>query len=366
LNLLRNAFPKGWIIGGLLALTPLVLTLGATTARGVRRPDDGERGGEPDARPAAGALDPEAVALLRQLEATSPPPLWTISAAEARQAMAARTAALAQEPEPLAAVEDRHIPGPETALPVRIYTPAGTGPFPLLVYFHGGGWVLGNLDTHDALCRALANEAGRVVVSVDYRLAPEHKHPAPLEDAYAATAWVAANAASLHGDPSRLAVGGDSAGGNLAAGVALLARDRRGPALTGQVLIYPVTDYSFDTPSYRDCAEGYFLTRDEMVWFWGQHLSSQADGSSPYASPLRAADLSGLPAAVVVTAEFDPLRDEGEAYGRRLAEAGVPVVVTRYPGMIHNFLRTARAMRCGREAIKQMGAFLRETAAGAG
>jgi acetyl esterase len=234
-------------------------------------------------------------------------------------------------------VVDRRIPGPAGDIPVRVYTPNGTAPFPLLVYFHGGGWVLGGIDTHDGTCRSLANGAGCVVVSVDYRLAPEHRYPAAAEDCCAATQWAAAHAAELGADARRVAVGGDSAGGNLAAVVALMARDRGGPALVLQLLIYPATDARFDTASYRDNADGYLLTAADMRWFWDHYLGDSGRGAEPYASPLRAADLSGLPPALVITAEFDPLRDEGEAYAKRLEDAGVASRLSRYDGMIHGF-----------------------------
>jgi acetyl esterase len=199
--------------------------------------------------------------------------------------------------------------------------------------------VIGTHDTTDAICRALANRAGCVVVSVDYRLSPEHKFPAPLDDCYAALQWVADNASSIGVDGSRLAVGGDSAGGNLSAVVALKARDQGGPPLRYQMLIYPVTDHDYGTGSYQENGDGYLLTKDMMVWFWDHYLRSPEDGANPLASPLRADDLSGLPPAMVVTGEFDPLRDEGEAYAQRLRQAGVPVNHKRYEGQIHAFFQ---------------------------
>jgi acetyl esterase len=208
----------------------------------------------------------------------------------------------------------------------------------VLVYFHGGGWVVGTLDTHDTCCRALAVGAGCAVVSVDYRLAPEHKFPAAAEDAYAATCWVAEKGESLGVDPARIAVGGDSAGGNLATVVCLMARDRRGPELCHQLLVYPVTNYSFDTPSYRENADGYYLTHEKMVYFWNQYLPDEASGRNPYASPLQAPDLGDLPPALIITAGYDPLRDEGEAYANRLRSAGVTVRLSCYESMIHGFL----------------------------
>jgi acetyl esterase len=259
-------------------------------------------------------------------------------------------------------VADHLIPSTrgEPALGVRVYTPAGEPPFPLLVYFHGGGWTIGNVDIGDAPCRALTNAAGAVVVSVEYRLGPEHKFPAPLEDCYAATAWAALMAAhapdQLGGDPDRLVVIGDSAGGNLAAAVALMARDRGGPKIARQVLIYPVTDHRFDTPSYRDCAEGYLLTREAMRWFWRHYLHNRAEGRHPYASPLRAGDLAGLPPALIVTCEYDPLRDEGEAYGARLRAAGVPAKVSRYDGMIHGCFWMCGVLDRSRQLVQEIAA----------
>jgi acetyl esterase len=244
-------------------------------------------------------------------------------------------------------------------MPVRLYTPPGRGPFPVLVYFHGGGWVIGNIAAYDPTCRALTNAAGCVVVSVEYRLAPEHKFPAAPEDCYAALQWVATNAAAINGEPARLAIGGDSAGGNLTAVVAQMARDRGGPPLVYQVLVYPVTDYNYNTASYRENADGYLLTRDAMGWFWNHYLRSQADGSNPLASPLRAPNLRGLPPALVLTAEFDPLRDEGEAYAARLQETGVPVTLKRYDGMIHGFFSLGTVLDQGKQAMADAAAALR-------
>lgn len=303
------------------------------------------------------ALDPQVQALLEMRASMGFRPVTELTPAEARQQMAMLRPQA--EPEPVARVEDRKIPGPAGEIPVRIYTPSGSGPFPVLVYFHGGGWVIGDLDSHDGVCRSLTNKVGCIVVSVDYRLAPEHKFPAAADDSYAATRWVAENAASFNGDPSRIAVGGDSAGGNLAAAVALMARDKGGPALSYQLLIYPVTDYSFSTPSYHENGEGYGLTKDSMVWFWNHYLSSPSDGDNPYASPLRAKNLSGLPPAMVITAEYDPLRDEGEAYGMRLQQAGVPTVCSRYDGMHHGFFSMAAMLDKGRQAMDDATAALR-------
>lgn len=281
-------------------------------------------------------LDPVTEAFLKELVEANIPPLDAGSVEEAR-ANALGMAAIQGEGEPVAHVENRRIPGPAGDLPVRVYRPEGDGPFPAFVYLHGGGWVICNLDTHDAGCRAIANALPGVVVSVDYRLAPEHRFPAAADDAYAATRWVADNAMMLGADPQRLIVGGDSAGGNLSAVVALMARDRGGPALAYQVLIYPVTDASMTKASYTVNADGYLLTRQAMAWFWNHYLGSEGDGSAPYASPLAAPDLRGLPPATVITAEFDPLRDEGNAYAERLRQAGIPVRHQCYAGLIHGF-----------------------------
>ena len=241
-------------------------------------------------------------------------------------------------PIPMARVENRTIPGPAGAVPVRVYRPTDdAAPLPALMYFHGGGWVILGLDSHDAPCRALARDARCVVVSVDYRLAPEHKFPAAPEDCYAATRYVAEHAAEFGADPTRIAVGGDSAGGNLAAVVCLMARDRGGPRLAHQLLIYPATDAANQWPSVRDNATGYMLTKATMDWFWNHYRASEADAHDPYASPLCAARHDALPGATILTAEFDPLRDEGEAYGERLRAAGSTVSITRYAGMIHGF-----------------------------
>ena len=265
-------------------------------------------------------LDPNVKSMLDDMAAQEAPAFHEVSPEAAR--VMVREMGMAGEPEPVEAVADRTIPGPGGDIPIRVYTPKGDTPLPVLVYFHGGGWVICDLETHDGVCRALTNAAGCIVVSVDYRLAPEHKFPAAADDAFAATEWVAANAASFGGDPGRVAVAGDSAGGNLAAVVAQIAR-ARGPKLAFQLLVYPVTDHDFDTASYSENAEGYFNTRDMMKWFWTNYLPSSSDGADPRASPLRLDDLSGLPAALIITAEFDPLKDEGEAYAARLADAGV-------------------------------------------
>jgi len=304
-------------------------------------------------------LDPQAKALL---DAMPPMPDFdTIPLELLRQGMAAQNAlAPDAEPVPVAKVENRAIPGPAGEIPLRIYTPEGSGPFPVLVYFHGGGFVLCDLDTHDGTCRSLARAAEVVVVSVDYRLAPEHRFPAGPEDCYAATQWAAAHAAEIGGDASRLAIGGDSAGGNLTAVVALMARDRGGPKLGFQLLIYPVTNFDFETVSYRDNAEGYFLSTGMMRWFWRQYLEDPAHGAQPYASPLRAEDLAGLPPGLCITAGYDPLRDEGEAYAEKLRGAGNDVTLSRYPGMIHGFFGMDALLDEAKRAIAEASDALRK------
>lgn len=251
----------------------------------------------------------------------------------------------------VAEVEDRTIPGPGGEIPVRIYTPAGDRPAPGLVYYHGGGWVIGGLDTHDGACRAFADATGAVVVSVDYRLAPEHPFPAPLDDATAALEWVHAHAAELAVDADRIAVAGDSAGGNLAAVVSQVARDQGGPPICFQLLIYPVTDHEFESGSMHDNAEGYFLTRDAMRWFYSHYLTDDSQGSDPLVSPMRAESLAGLPPAFVLTAEYDPLRDQGIAYAEALAAAGTPCEGRTYGGMFHGFLSMVDYIDAGKVAF---------------
>jgi acetyl esterase len=306
-------------------------------------------------------LAPQARALLDEVAPPGAPGLHELPLPlpELRRALAGMFGAFGGPAIELARVEDGSLPGPAGAIPVRVYTPAGRAPLPALVYLHGGGWVLGSLETHDGTCRALAAAVPCVVVSVDYRLAPEHPFPAAPEDAWAAVAHVAAHAADFGADAARLAVGGDSAGGNLSAVVALMARDRGGPRLVHQLLVYPVTDAAMDTASMRENAEGYFLTRDAMAWFWSHYVPSVAARAHPYASPLRAPDLRGLPPALVITAEFDPLRDEGEAYAARLREAGVPVDLTRYGGMIHGFFSMGGRLDRGRAAVDEAARALR-------
>ena len=245
-------------------------------------------------------------------------------------------------------------------VPARVYRPHGDGPFPVVMMFHGGGWVIGDLATADCQSREVCRNVGALVISVDYRLAPEHRFPAAADDCYAATRWAARHAGDHGGDPESLAVVGDSAGGNLAAVVALMARDRGGPRIDFQLLVYPVTDgVNFDRASYRDNGDGYLLTAEAMHWFWDHYAPAPADRRNSYASPLLAEDLSGLPATLVMTAEFDPLRDEGEDYARALAKAGVDARFVRYEGFIHGFFAHTRTINDTREAMSDACAALR-------
>jgi acetyl esterase len=299
------------------------------------------------------ALDPEVIPLLAQLEEAGFPDPGEASLEELR---AAAVFPPPEVPTPVAAVEALQAPGPAGPVPVRFYRPAGPGPHPLVLFFHGGGWVVGDLDSHDETVRRLCAGSGAAFASVAYRLAPEAPFPAPLEDCYAAAAWAVQHADGLGIDAARIAAAGDSAGGNLAAALCLLARERGGPSLAHQVLVYPVTGADFDTASYREHGEGLFLTRAMMQWFWDQYVPDPAKRADPLAAPL-AGDATGLPPATILTAEYDPLRDEGAAYARHLQTAGVPVDYRDFPGMIHGFLGmtgvlsqagTAQAWLCAR------------------
>lgn len=303
-------------------------------------------------------LDPAFEALLAQMADPNAPQLSDLSPEQARAAFAGFTA-FQGEPEAIASTEDRLIPGPGGEIPVRVYRPSTSGTLPVLVFFHGGGWVIMDVGTHDGVCRALANAAGCAVVSVDYRLAPEHRYPAAAEDCYAATAWVGTNAAALGVDAARLAVGGDSAGGNLAAVISQMARDRGGPDIRFQWLHCPVTNCDYGTPSYSDNAEGYMLTREGMEWFWGHYLADPAHGREAMASPL-CGDTVGLPPALVQTAEYDPLRDEGNAYAEKLKASGVQTTLHCWPGLIHDSLLFFGVVPAGRANLDEAASALRE------
>lgn len=306
-------------------------------------------------------LHPQAQALREQRAAAGTPPLYTLTPAQARAADLAAVRAGAGTPEPVAAVEEHTFPGPGGDLTLRLYRP-GTDPAPqpALLYLFGGGWTLGSLDTGDAICRALANAAGCVTAAVGYRLAPEHPFPAAVHDCRAAADWLVGHAAELGVDPGRLAVGGDSAGGNLAAALTLLARDEGGPAFRHQLLVYPNTDHRADTPSRREHDDPLLFNRRSVAWYWGHYLADPADGDHPLASPLRAPDLAALPPATVITAEYDPLRDEGEQYAEALRAAGVPVETRRWDGVPHGFFAMPGVLDAGAEAQRYAAARLRE------
>ncbi len=291
-------------------------------------------------------VDPQIQQVIDALAASDFKPVYEQTPAEARAQYERMVEARGVVSAPVGTVEARTVPGPAGDLPVRIYRPdLDARALPVLVYFHGGGHVIGNLDTHDAVARNLCNGAGCVVVSVDYRLAPEHKFPAAAEDAFAAVQWCAEHGAEFGVDPRRMAIGGDSAGGNLAAVAALMARDAGGPAIRIQVLVYPVTDYACDTASFGTYAEGYgLLEARSMRWFRDHYLRGEADRLDWRAAPLRAGDLSGLPPVLVLTAQCDVLRDEGEAYAQRLRAAGVDVEYRECEGMIHGFFTMAPAI----------------------
>ena len=285
-------------------------------------------------------IHPQCRAIMQRTSNWRSRPLEEMEVNQARSERAAHLEeahSFAGEPEPVHSVEDRVLSDGPAPVKIRVYRPQAGGTLPALVFIHGGGWVFGDLDTMDRPCRALANTIPAVVVSVDYGLAPEHRFPAPCEHVYQALAYVAEHAEELGVDPARIAVGGDSAGGNLAAAVALMARDRGGPSIAFQLLVYPVTDYDDTRPAMSECAEGFGLTRTGMQWFWQHYTTSPDDARHPYASPMNAESLAGLPPALIITAECDPLRDQGEAYGAKLRAAGVPVEITRYDGMIHSF-----------------------------
>ena len=299
--------------------------------------------------------------MLGQAGGQPPPDATPLTVQDERKAadgMMPGLLALSEEGPAVAEVRDRMVLGPVGEFPVRVFTPEGTGPFPVYVCIHGGGWWMGNIAMTESECRHIVRDAGCVVVSIDYHLAPEHKFPIPAEDCYAATTWVVEHAAELAIDPERIAVGGGSAGGNLAAAVALMARDRSGPKLRLQVLDVPVIDSRMNTRSMEENAQGYMLTKEWLQQAWDRYLQGPDDARNPYASPAFAEDLSGLPPALVLTAEYDPLRDEGEDYGRRLQAAGVHATVSRYDGMIHGFTFFTKVVPEAREARTEVIAAL--------
>jgi acetyl esterase len=306
-------------------------------------------------------LDPEIQPIVDLIEAAPGPPAHLVPVEQARAAHDRETAVMSGPGEQVAEVRELELPGPGGAIRIRLFRPLGTDDddaLPLVAYLHGGGWVLGTLDAFDPLCRALANASGALIASIDYRLAPEHPFPAAPDDARAALRWLAAHAGELGGDPARLAIAGDSAGGNLASVTARRLRDEGGPALRMQALIYPVCDSALNTPSYRENTVGFGLSAQSMKRYWDLYLDG-ADGRHPDASPLRAGDLAGLPPAYVLTVRHDVLRDEGEAYARALQDAGVPVTLRRYDGAVHGFFRWLAKAELARRAVADVGAALR-------
>jgi acetyl esterase len=303
-------------------------------------------------------LDPEAKAWLEETTDPDAPSYARLTPREARESLK-KTWTIGGPREAVAKIEDISVPGLDALVPLRIYTPKGRGPFGVLAYFHGGGWVAGDLDTYDPLCRILANASGCSVACIGYRLAPEHKFPAGLEDCYTAVRWVAKNAPALRMDPRRIAVGGDSAGGNLAAAVSIMARDLVGPAIQLQLLLYPCTSFLSHSASYSQFREGFYLTAEAMEWFTGQYLPEGTDRSHPYLSPLLAGDLSNLPPALVITGEYDPLRDDAEAYAARLQDAGNEALSIRYMGQLHGFCWPS--FTAGRLALASIGSTLERT-----
>jgi acetyl esterase len=294
--------------------------------------------------------------VLTSILATGGPSVHELPVDQARAEHERQSALVAGEGEPVAEVRELELPGPAGAIPARAYRPAGHGPLGVVAYLHGGGWTIGTVDSFDAVTRALANASGALVVSIDYRLAPEHPFPAALHDAEAAVRWLAVHAGELGGDPGRLAVAGDSAGGNLAT---VAARRLSGEVdVRLQALIYPATDAGADAPSYGECGEGFGLTAASMRRYWSLYLDG-ADGAAPDASPLRATDLAGSPPALIVTASHDPLRDDGELYAAALRDAGVPATLRRFDGTVHGFWRWLAVTDVSHRAIEEVGAALR-------
>ena len=308
------------------------------------------------------ALDPVLKAFLDQMAAVPGPKMWELSAPEARATFVGLMQLVGPKDVPIGKTENLTVPGPGGPVPVRVYSPvaAGSDSLPALVYFHGGGFVIGDLDTHDGLCRMFANEAGCRVVAVHYRLAPEHKFPAAADDAYAVLAFVEANAARLGIDANSIAVGGDSAGGNLAAVVAQIAKEKNGPKLDLQMLLFPVTQIGGETSSLKEFAVGYFLERKGLEWFYASYVAPGTDKNDPRLSPLRAKDLSGLPPAFVMLGGFDPLHDEGQQYADKLRAAGVAVTVADYPDMVHCFFYLQTVLPQALEAVKKASAALKK------
>lgn len=305
-------------------------------------------------------LDPQAKAFLNFMAERDVPPMHTLSPEQNRLALQRSVKRMNIPPPKVAQINNRRIPVQNGEIGVRVYAPESAEPLPILVYCHGGGFIMGDLDIVDAPLRALANSVPALVISVDYRLAPEYKFPTAVEDCYAALKWTFDNARALGADPARIAVGGDSAGGNLAAVMSLLARDRQAPPLRAQVLLYPVTDQLNDYPSKHIFAEGYFISATDIAQLKSYYFRTEEDKAHIYASPILACALGGLPDALVVTAGYDPLHDEGEAYAKRLSEAGVKVDYHCYTGMIHGFFGMTGILDQGKVLIQQVSNYLRQ------
>ena len=307
------------------------------------------------------ALHPKIKEFQDMLAKTPAKPQWESTPAEVRASASTKwQPEYLGTPDAVASIVYRYISGPTAELPVKIYTPHGVGPFPAVVFFHGGGWVAGNIELNGVQHQQLAHDSRSVVVAVNYQKAPEHAFPTPFDDCYATLEWVVANAQSLHINEEEIGVAGDSAGGNLAAAVALKARNENGPKIAFQILIYPAVDYKFDYPSMIDNATGYSLTTQGMKWYWDQYMKDDGDLANPYFRPMLAEDLSNLPPAFTLTAELDPLRDEGEIYAKRLSDAGVTSVLKRYDTLIHGFLLMQGFLPEAREAIRDIAENIRE------
>jgi acetyl esterase len=301
-------------------------------------------------------MDAQTRLFLKEINSSNEPELETVSIEEMRRNLAQ---SILPSPIQSLSIFDLKISNPQTQIPLRIYVPEGKGPFPVYVSMHGGGWVFGSLDSHDPFCRSISEQAKVIVVSIEYRLAPEHKYPAAFNDCCEAVDWVAKHIQDWGGDSSKLIIGGISAGGNLAAAVALKAKEKKFPVFKAQVLICPVMQHSFDTASYQKYADGYFLTKKDMEFFWNQYLEKAEDGKQLYASPLLAPDVSGLPSALIVLAEFDPLYDEGRAYGKKMKAANVPVKIESYP-TIHGFTNKINEFDICKKTIVDITQFIRE------
>jgi len=304
-------------------------------------------------------LDLQAKEFLESMAAQGAPPLPTLTVEQAREGFR-QMQQFRGEAEEVKKIENHMIRSADGEFKVRTYTPEGTGPFPILVYFHGGGYVVGDLELVDRLCRSVTNQAQTIVISVDYRLAPEHKYPTALNDGYAAVKWAYSNAESFNGDPKRIAVGGDSAGGSLGASLSLKAKRENGPHITAQVLIYPMTDFASETESFKEFGTGYNITAADIHWFNNHYLTDEVDIEDEYVSPLRSNDLSNLPPALILTAEYDPLRDDGALYAEKLKQYGNQVEYKCYEGMIHGFAWYAGVLDRGKDLSTHVSNYLKE------